>query len=324
MRSHTATTPVSDPSTRPRPSRATRRAVHIADPQHIAPRRVVPRPLEIARVPPPPRSRWHRWFRGWPFRRSPHTQTRRRAQNPARAAWLVRVWVLVTSVLLGLMGFHPAFRVTEVQIAGLQRVPREQILRFGPVERLVGQPRFAVHPEPLAQALREAFPAFKQVHVSVPWYGPVRIEVQEREPVLVWESPQGDVWLDGEGVAFAIADEIPEVDNTLPRLTVLPAEGQPWPEPPNAEDIQRLVALYQHLPQGTKLVYHPLRGYGWYTQQGWPVFIGHQLTAFERQWVVYQRLYPLILARGWTPGWLDISNWQHPIVHLANEGTSPP
>ncbi len=323
MRSRTATTPVSDPPTRPRPSRKGR-AVHIADPQQVAPRRAVPRPLEIARVPPTPRARWRRWFRAWPFHRPSTSQAQRRAQNPARAAWLVRAWVLVTSLVLGLMGFHPAFRVAEVHIQGLQRVPREQVLRSDPVNRLVGQPRFAVDPEALTRALRQAFPAFKQVHVQVPWYGPVRIVVQEREPVLVWESPQGDVWLDIEGVAFAIADDLPEADDTLPRVTVLPAEGQPWPEPPNAADVQRLVALYQHLPPGTKLVYHPLRGYGWYTQQGWPVFIGHRLTAFERQWAVYQRLYPLIVARGWTPAWLDISDWRYPIVHQANEGTSPP
>jgi len=229
---------------------------------------------------------------------------------------------VVTTAALGLLLFHPAFRVDAVRFEGVQRLSEEQLRTFAPIQQLQGQPRFAVDPEPLAQALREAFPGIRAAQVTVPWQGPVRITLVEREPALVWESPQGEVWLDREGVAFALGDEIQA--EGYPRLAVLPAEGQPWPEPPSAAEIQHLLALYARLPQGTKLVYHPLRGYGWYTREGWPVFIGHQLQDFERQWAVYRRLYPLLGQQGWTPAWIDLSDWQHPIVHLAKEGIASP
>ncbi len=67
---------------------------------------------------------------------------------------------------------------------------------------------FFVNPRHVAQRL-EMLPYVRRAQVRVGFPSSVHIRVEERKPILVWERGDGQFWVDEEGVAVPVLEEMP-------------------------------------------------------------------------------------------------------------------
>jgi cell division protein FtsQ len=196
-----------DPSAeRRRPGRPTRgrKPDGAGEPQVPAPRRPAPR-----QAAEKPRRRLLRLRR--PRRPVPSRYRRRRLVAGLTAALVLLVGVAVGSwVLLYDAGFAD---VEDIAITGLSTVP-EQAVRDA-VAVPPGGPLIAVDTAAVAERVA-ALEGVASVHVRRAWPHTVEVEVTERVPVALWQTPQGLFEVDGTGLPYRPAPEPPPA---LPRLT---------------------------------------------------------------------------------------------------------
>lgn len=136
--------------------------------------------------------------------------------------WLwVAVGVVVVIALAAVAWFTPLLSVRTVEVRGLASVPEEQVLAALAVPQ--GEPLLQVDTGAAAQRVAQ-IPKVAQVRVQREYPSTVRVTVDERQPAVFYDSPQGTHLMDSAAVDFAIEPPPPGV----PRLTV----PSPGPEDP--------------------------------------------------------------------------------------------
>jgi cell division septal protein FtsQ len=134
--------------------------------------------------------------------RSPRLRVSREKIRQAWRATRVRLLGLVLLsgllALLGYMFFSWDFYVYGATITGNRWLADEVIYAASGVDT---QNIFWISPRRVAAAI-EQVPGVRQASVRVSLPARVRIRIEEREPVLVWRTPSGDLWLDSEAVAL--------------------------------------------------------------------------------------------------------------------------
>nr|WP_280265548.1 FtsQ-type POTRA domain-containing protein [Nocardia wallacei] len=125
--------------------------------------------------------------------------------------WGLPVVVVVFALVVAAY-FTPLLSVRTVRIEGLAAVPEQQVRD---VLRIPGG-RSMLRLDTDAMARRvAAIPKVHSARVQRSFPGTVRILVQERTPVLFFDSPEGPHLLDGDSVEYAIEPPPPGV----PKLT---------------------------------------------------------------------------------------------------------
>jgi cell division protein FtsQ len=215
-------------------------------------------------------------------------------------------WRLLSFVLVGLLGFGvyflwnaPFFQVAEVKISGLQSVTA---VEASAALNVVGEQIFTLNSGELKQKLLTSFPEFEQVTVSVGLPAEVKVSVTERQPVLTWRQGTRTLLVDARGNAYPLRNEAlgypspvvvsPEVAPAQVAQSInlsgsakeeqekQAAQVEATPEPAgtqpllSVEMVQAVLALAEQAPEGTPLVYDPLRGLGWMDPRGWDVYVG--------------------------------------------------
>lgn len=145
-------------------------------------------------------------LRSRPSRTPPAAVNGRPLRRPARS--LLTLALLSKLLALGLLlvsvwaaqevGTSPAFEVTSVHVSGSDLVSAEEVVA------MLGLTRsnvFHLRARPLAAAV-ESHPTVRQATVRPSLLGTVFVAVQERVPVVVWESSGQQVLADAEGLAL--------------------------------------------------------------------------------------------------------------------------
>ncbi len=148
-----------------------------------------------------------------------------------------------------------------------------------------------------------AFPEFSSADVQIQFPNKTNITVTERVPVLVWMRESESVLVDIQGVPFpnrgAVSPgELPVVqatgkpaytvpaeteettlqEKTIQKITglidpTLSLEGQFEPII-SPSMVQSVLILAKQSPDGAKLIYDPVHGFGWTDRRGWNVYLG--------------------------------------------------
>nr|WP_244976260.1 FtsQ-type POTRA domain-containing protein [Nocardia huaxiensis] len=128
----------------------------------------------------------------------------------------------VVLLALGLVGwFSPVLSVRTVRVDGLAAVPETQVLEALQVPD--GLSMLRIDTTAMAHRVAE-LPKVRSARVQRVFPSSVRVTVEERVPVLYFDSPQGPHLLDCDSVEFAIEPAPPGVPQLI---TVSPGGGDP-------------------------------------------------------------------------------------------------
>ncbi len=146
------------------------------------------------------------------------TRPRRRlSRGMGRAAGMAAFLTLLLVGLLNLPTVVTQLPIQSISVTGARVISAEQVAQF--ITAQIKERRWAVFPQRLAvffsprqteAKLREHFP-FASWSVKRNWLGGISVNVQERDPRLVWVSASGAWYLDDDGVAFTSVPAAPGI-----------------------------------------------------------------------------------------------------------------
>jgi hypothetical protein len=201
----------------------------------------------------------------------------------------------------------PAFRVGVPQIRGLQHLSSDSIVT---ASELQGSNLFLISPAFTESEILRKIPAVRRASVNVDFDGEVIVDVQEREPILLWIQDNSSFWVDAEGVFFpALAER-----EDLVRLEVrergleIAFDGSADISP---SVVVHALELTVALPSGTQLIFDASHGLGMMDPGGWMVYFGNS-GQVEQKLDVYRRLMESLTARGIRPGMVSVENLRQP------------
>ncbi len=226
-------------------------------------------------------------------------QVNRRARRSTQPVQLPWPWILLALVLLlaaTWLWLDQSWYVADgaIQVIGASgQTAREVALASG----LPGMHRFWVHPAESVDRILAQVPAITQAQVSCTLYpAGCTIQVNERQPVLVWVTESGTQWVDTQGALFpawAERADLPQVRGPLPGSTV------PLELLTGVRDLIRLGVPADALEYTTQ------RGLVWTDPQGRRVAFGVG-GEMQARWQVYQALIADLDARQIFPAVIDV------------------
>lgn len=171
----------------------------------------------------PPRASGRRPFSPPPRRDQPDRQAPKRTLG--RVSWLggklgAAAVLAVGVVLLRWMLTAPQFQVTTVLVAGNDLVPGDQVVGALPLQ---GTNLFLVRGSRLAKSI-EHNPAIAQAWVRPRLPNLLVIDIEEREPVVMWEEGETHWLVDGDGRVLGLGDRPLPIVSALTEGTIAPGQ----------------------------------------------------------------------------------------------------
>ncbi len=223
----------------------------------------------------------------------------------------------------------PTYRVSHIEVKGLQRLKVEEIES---ILELDNQLIFMVEPRAIEKKLLSTFPQLNKVHVQVDVPAKVRINVSERQPVLVWKQGEETLWVDSMGVAFTPHGEPAPV-------VIVEAEDSPFTSPQSEELfvevnghrdeangqtkrflppqlVSAILAISHRLPNHTTLKYSNVYGLGWRDERGFDVYFGIDTTDAEMKMQVYQAIVEYLDKEQIQPVMVSVEHLHAPYFRL--------
>lgn len=199
----------------------------------------------------------------------------RRRQTPWRT--LARIVLVLAIAALAYGGYaasrNSAFRVREVEVRGLERLTREEVVR---TSGLLGASILRL-PSAEAEARLERLPYVARASAHGGWSSPVRLEIEERAPRLVLRRGGKSYLVDDSGVVLEQVSRPPR----LPLLVLATKAGGDLRPGDRLESGQSAFALavYGELPQTLRpeverLTYREGAGYALSSSAGWTAALG--------------------------------------------------
>lgn len=245
-----------------------------------------------------------------------------------------RILSLLTSGILTYILYvawqFPEYKVSSVQVLGLQRITQEEALAN---INLTGMHIFAVIPQQITGILQEGFPEFRDIDVKVNLPARVEIDILERQPAIAWQTKESLIWIDNEGYLIPPrgtpgdlltiqADSLPayHLKSTSAvsgsgKMITDKASMKPNQSPlaffaqPKQVDGALLTAILQlnaWMPQEKTLLYQQQRGLGWADIRGWDVFIGQKLENINEKMVMYETIVRQLEEQGIGPSMVSV------------------
>ena len=239
-------------------------------------------------------------------------------------AVLIRLPALVILVgLLGLVGYASVdarFFVYEARIRGAQHLAAHDIYRIAGVHE---QSIFWIRPQQVAERIIQ-MDGIKAVRVRCDLPAQVYIEVEERQPVIMWRAlAQGrDWWLDEEGRVLPYPGDIDSPD----MIFVVDASDRQLQTRGRLEPASLVASVQQlaeALPEIRVFYYDPDRGLSFVQKVNggqWPVYVGtSDDLAYKIQ--VLQVLIQHLKTDGIVPDYVDVRWPDYAVYHLATGGS---
>ena len=232
--------------------------------------------------------------------------------------WRLLSGPMVLALSFGLYTFisAPQFRVSNVEVAGLERISSIEI---NAVLGIQGVAIFSLTPQSIEQNLRAAFPELTELDITITFPAQVKVEAAERRPVIAWIQEDFSAWVDQYGIAFrerGASDNLVRVmaiqTPTLPE-TATPVQDQIL----TPEMVDAILMLNLQVPAGTDMLYHPEHGLGWQDPQGWQVFFGHDPDDMETRMSIYAELVKELVEIGIKPVMISMEFLHAPYYRLV-------
>lgn len=211
----------------------------------------------------------------------------------------------LVAILSGIFLFSawrsPDYRVSDFEIAGIQRVTKEEVAQ---VLDLNQRRIFLLSPLEFEQAITDNFPDLYGVRVSLTIPAQMTIQVQEREPTLMWNYQGRQLWIDPQGYLLPIRGEaqialqidaddqppfyIPEDriilqgEKRLRKTVIMKGENDTLAlfkvyQRIDPVTYQAIHELNQLLPEQGIILYDTRRGLGWNDPRGFQAYVGTDL-----------------------------------------------
>jgi cell division protein FtsQ len=230
--------------------------------------------------------------------------------TPAPGRWQTLVSRLVAATLLAFSGWviyavfnSSNFYVYDIQVRGNAAVTSEEVYSTSDLE---GLSTFWV--DPVAVATRvETLPNVRSARVKVRLPARVIVTVEERTPVILWQTGEANWWVDAEGVIFPpradLSDALKIIDTDAERVS--PGEEL---DPSIIETAQSLRRLLPELPV---MNYSRATGVSFTTGEGWPVYLGDGRD-MDAKLTILVNLRKDLMTRGVTPEFIDVRFVERP------------
>jgi len=256
-------------------------------------------------------------------------------------------WRALSLLITGVLGYalitawtSPEYRVSAVNVSGLQRITQEEVLSK---LDLAGMHIFAVVPADIQSTLQKQFPEFRDIRVQINLPAQVNISISERQPHVAWLNGDNLMWVDSEGFLIPArgeademltiqADSVPAYHLKSPiedpgTLKVFRDKAEFKPNPsalaffaqPKQIDGGLLTAILQlnaWMPQEETLLYQRQRGLGWADVRGWDVFVGQKLEKINEKMVMYETIVRELEKQGINPSLVSVEFLHAPYYRM--------
>lgn len=256
-------------------------------------------------------------------------------------------WRMLSFLLVGLLSymvytawFSPIFRVTEIQISGLQRLDEKDI---SSQINALGKHVFAIIPQEIIDEISSDYPELREVHLSVLLPGKLSVSIIERQPMFAWKMKDFEMWVDTEGYLIpargntgnllSIAADSPplyQLDTDLkkagitkiiqdkniekPALSELVFFSQP--KHIDSTLLLGVLQLNAWMPNEQTLLYKRKRGLGWEDPRGWDVFVGQKLENINEKMVMYETIVRNLEKEGIQPSMVSVEFLHAPFYRM--------
>ena len=201
--------------------------------------------------------------------------------------------------------------LVEPVVEGARLVPASELVQH---TGIAGQSLFLVRPAEVQRRLLRAYPCLEAVSIETRLPNVVRIEVIEKQDVMVWESAGRRWWVDGEGSVLGAANEtlgLVTVEDAMAHLSspggYVP--GVPWRMARDLALSLRAVPRFYFQEQGLTL----------YVQIGSrdvPVYLGCEGDGRVKA-AVLEALVERLEADGIEPAYVDLSSDRAPVFKVS-------
>lgn len=252
-----------------------------------------------------------------PTRRKPSRRVNRRMQTIATATradglpgaavfWNVqrpRLLALFASLLAVAVLFEffnaDFFYVFGLDIRGINYLTPAEVEK---ASGAIGYNVFFVDPNAVERAVAK-LPEVKSVHVSASVPHNVAVDVDEREPEIIWQRGTETDWVDGDGVLFRARASLANLPSIRDQDQTPVKPGESVPAAALAA-YHTLVSLWPQAPHTFE--WSAARGLGYGDEHGWKIYLGDS-NAMAGKLVTLRSLVPRIVAKGTKITFIDLS-----------------
>lgn len=232
------------------------------------------------------------------------------------------------------------YRVTDIDIEGINRVTKEEITSVLDIDQ---QRIFQISPLSIEQKISEHFPELYDVQVSLSLPAKVHVKVQEREPFLNWSYQGKSLWIDPDGYL------LPVRGNAEIALTIDSTEKPPFYIPEESiilqgekrlrktvvakgdndslalfnvyqkiEPItyQAIKELNQLLPEQGLILYDASRGLGWNDARGFKVYVGIDMRDITAKMNMIEEIVKTLVKAAVQPTLISVEQINAPYYRL--------
>jgi cell division septal protein FtsQ len=228
---------------------------------------------------------------------------------------LSSLMVVAAAAALYLLWTYPLFRVTGLQVNGLNR------MKSADVETVIGlkdQPVFAVDPGRIKQNLQQAFPEMSAITVEVRLPAAVIVNIAERTPVIDWNDGDRELWVDQTGMAYTPRGDpghLVVLDGKISR-SVITSTLHAAVQFVDPQLVTAILNIKSMAPKKTTIVYDKEHGFGWDDTRGWQVFFGMDITNMDTKLLVYKALVKKLKADGVDPAFISVEYANAPYYRM--------
>jgi cell division septal protein FtsQ len=229
---------------------------------------------------------------------------------PIAGRWQAYGSRLMAALLLVILGWatyaifdSPNFYVYGAEVQGNTAVTPDEVYAASGLE---GMSVFWVDPAAVATRL-ESLPNVRSARVQVRWPARAIISIEERTPVLIWQTGEARWWVDAEGVIVPPRSDLSEA------VTIIDTDAEPLSPGQRLDPsiLEAAQALRRLLPELPVMHYSHTTGISFTTREGWPVYLGDGQN-MEAKLTILVALRKELLARGVSPEFIDVRFVERP------------
>ncbi len=209
-------------------------------------------------------------------KRSGRKTTRRRKRDSFLSkilgSWRFSHYVALLLILggmaaLGYLLTDPSFHAAPPSVSGNSYLSAEQILQQAHLE---GQNIYTIDPTDISRRLITFVPQIKRAKVSLGLPDQVAIQIEERQPVLMYSHDNQMFWADNEGHLFPIQASLIE----LPIL--VDEDGSASPDGKHLDPAiwNAIQEITLSIPEMKEFHYRDVYGLFFVSPEGWRVYLG--------------------------------------------------
>jgi cell division septal protein FtsQ len=218
-----------------------------------------------------------------------------REQRPKIAAGVLAL------ALVGLMYaffYTDQFYLFDVQVSGTKYLTQAEVEK---TSGIVGYNIFFLETPAVERALK-SLPEVQSVRITTAIPNHVTVEIQERQPQVIWVRGNETYWVDGSGTAFKARANLPGLPilRDLDQTPVKP--GQPI-QPPAILALQALRVAWPAAPR--VIEWSTARGLQFNDEHGWRIYLG-DASEMAGKVVMYRAIASQLVAQNAKIKFIDL------------------